>query len=55
MILDFIKSVLYGIYNAFILAINIIGGTWNFIYKLIVPKRKRNYKVMYKKKKYKKV
>ncbi len=44
MILDFIV-------NIFLVIFNIIGGFWNFIYKALVPKRKRKWNLIYKHKK----
>lgn len=45
MILDFIVNCAHFITN-------IIGGTWNFIYRIIVPKKRRNPRLIYHKKPY---
>lgn len=52
MIFDlFHKIVCFG-KNIFIFTINVIGATWNFIYKVFVPKKKRNFRRLYKHKDY---
>lgn len=43
--------VLDTIVNFFNFILNIIGGAWNLLYSIIVPRKKRNYKMMYKKRK----
>lgn len=45
MILDFIVNIAHFITN-------VIGGTWNFIYKILVPKKRRNSKLIYRKRRY---
>ena len=45
MILDFIVNIAHFITN-------VIGGTWNFIYRILVPKKRRNPKLIYRKRRY---
>lgn len=45
MILDFGINLCYFVANTF-------GGLWNLVYKVFVPKKRRNPKLIYRKKKY---
>ena len=38
--------------NLFIFLLNVFGAIWNFIYKLFVPKKKRSYHRMWRKRAY---
>lgn len=52
MIFDLLHKGICLFKNLFIFLLNVFGAIWNFIYKLVVPKAKRNRSRMWRKRPY---
>lgn len=52
MIIDLFHKVVCLFKNLFIFCLNVFGAIWNFFYKLVVPKAKRNRSRMWRKRAY---